>query len=73
MTTTTKKPARLLSRREVCDRVGVSYPTIWAWMRADKFPRSREIGGKIAWVESEIDTWITNLPVVRLKGDVEAA
>jgi predicted DNA-binding transcriptional regulator AlpA len=39
------------------------------------FPRSRDIGGKVAWIEAEVDAWIANLGVVRLKGDddVEAA
>lgn len=60
---------RLISKPEVLDRVGVSYPTLWAWMREGKFPRSRQLGGKAAWVESEIEDWITALPVRRLKGD----
>jgi prophage regulatory protein len=64
------KSARLLSRREVIDRVGVSYPTLWSWMRAGKFPRSRVVGGKVAWLESEIDRWIAELPIKPLKGDV---
>jgi predicted DNA-binding transcriptional regulator AlpA len=64
---------RLISKGEVLDRVGVTYPTIWAWMRGGKFPRSRDLGGKIGWIESEIDDWIANLPVRRLKGDAEAA
>jgi prophage regulatory protein len=67
-----KKPGdRLLSRREVLDRVGVSYPTLWHWMRAGTFPRSRDIGGKVAFIESEVDRWIANLPIVKLKGDAE--
>jgi prophage regulatory protein len=70
LTANPKKPVRLLSRREVMERVGVSYPTLWSWMRENKFPRSREIGGKVAWLESEVDKWITDLPVVQLKGDV---
>jgi predicted DNA-binding transcriptional regulator AlpA len=76
MATTTKKGtgARLLSRKEVMERVPVSYPTIWAWMRAGKFPRSRDIGGKVCWVESEIERWIADLPIAKLKGDaVDAA
>ena len=60
---------RLISKPEVLDRVGVTYPTIWAWMREGKFPRSRQLGGKAAWVESEIEKWIKDLPVRRLKGD----
>jgi prophage regulatory protein len=64
---------RLISKPEVLDRVGVTYPTIWAWMREGKFPRSRELGGKAAWIESEINAWIANRPVRRLKGDAAQA
>lgn len=64
---------RLISKPEVLDRVGVTYPTIWAWMREGRFPRSRELGGKAAWIESEINEWIANRPVRRLKGDAAQA
>jgi predicted DNA-binding transcriptional regulator AlpA len=63
---------RLLSKPEVIDRVGVTYPTIWQWMREGKFPRSRELGGRSAWLESEVDAWIINRPTRRLKGDKAA-
>ena len=61
--------SRLVSKPEVLDRVGVTYPTIWKWMREGSFPRSRAVGGKAFWVEAEIEKWITDLPVRRLKGD----
>jgi predicted DNA-binding transcriptional regulator AlpA len=64
---------KLLSRRELLERVPISYPNIWMQMRDGKFPRSRAIGGKVVWLESEIDEWITNLPITQLKGDTEAA
>jgi predicted DNA-binding transcriptional regulator AlpA len=64
------RPARLLSKREVLIRTCASYPTIWLWMREGTFPRSRELGGKTAWLESEIEAWISNRPVRRLKGDI---
>jgi prophage regulatory protein len=60
---------RLISKPEVLDRVGVTFPTIWKWMREGKFPRSRVLGGKTAWIESEVEAWIAALPVRRLKGD----
>ena len=60
---------RLLSKPEVLDRVGVTFPTLWKWMREGKFPRSRELGGKAAWIEAEVEAWIAALPVRRLKGD----
>jgi predicted DNA-binding transcriptional regulator AlpA len=61
-------PVRLLSRIEVCARIGVSYPTIWKWMRAGRFPRSRVMNdGKICWIESDVEKWIRDLPVQTLK------
>lgn len=54
---------------EVHERTGRTYPTIWAWMRAGKFPRSRDVNGRPAWLASEIETWIKSRPVKRLKGD----
>jgi prophage regulatory protein len=62
---------RLILKPEVLDRTGVTYPTIWQWMREGKFPRSRELGGKSAWVESEVTSWILSRPIRRLKGDTE--
>jgi prophage regulatory protein len=60
---------RLISKPEVLDRVGVSFPTIWKWMQVGKFPRSRELGGKVAWLEHEISAWILARPISRLKCD----
>ena len=60
---------RLISKPEVLDRVGVTFPTLWAWMRAGTFPRSRDLGGRACWLKSEIDAWIENRPIRRLKGD----
>jgi predicted DNA-binding transcriptional regulator AlpA len=68
---------RLLTKREVLDLTRVSYPTIWQWMRAGTFPRSRELGHagkktqKIVWLASEVEAWMTNLPVRELKGDAD--
>jgi predicted DNA-binding transcriptional regulator AlpA len=63
---------RLISKAEVLRRIGVSYPTIWKWMRDENFPRSRNLGGKSAWIESEVTAWIRNCPVVKLKGEIGA-
>ncbi len=60
---------RLIYKPELLDRVGLSYCTIWTMMRDGRFPRSRVVGGKIAWYESDIDRWLEQLPVRRLKGD----
>jgi predicted DNA-binding transcriptional regulator AlpA len=67
-------PVRLLSRIEVCARIGVSYPTIWKWMREGRFPRSRVMNdGKICWIESDVEKWILGLPVQTLKPADEEA
>ena len=54
---------------EVLERVGVSFPTVWLMMRRGEFPRARVVGGRSAWLSSEIDAWIAGLPIRRLKGD----
>ena len=64
---------RLMPKPKVLEAVGVTYPTLWKWMREGKFPRSRQVGGKTAWIEAEVEAWIANLPVRRLKGDDRAA
>ena len=38
-------------------------------MREGKFPRSRQIGSRVLWVESEVEAWLAALPVQPLKGD----
>src|SRR5262245_52375273 len=63
-------PPRLLARAEMLKRVALTYPTVWKMMIEGTFPRGRAIGnGRVAWLESEIEEWIENLPRQRLKGD----
>jgi predicted DNA-binding transcriptional regulator AlpA len=62
-------PVRLLNRKQVLERVGVTYPTLWTWMQQDRFPRARELGRRIAWLESEVEAWINALPLRQFKGD----
>jgi predicted DNA-binding transcriptional regulator AlpA len=63
---------RLLSKHDVVAITGLSFPTLWAWMRDGKFPRSRIVGGKSMWLYSEIHAWVAALPVRPLKGDTAA-
>jgi predicted DNA-binding transcriptional regulator AlpA len=60
---------RLMSKPEVCAVAGISYPALWVWMREGKFPRARIVFGRSMWLSTEIEKWIANLPVRRLKGD----
>jgi predicted DNA-binding transcriptional regulator AlpA len=67
-------PVLLLNKAKILAITGVSFPTIWAWMRArpPKFPRGREMGGKTVWRSDEVQAWIDGLPIRRLKGDVDS-
>ena len=64
---------RLLTKPEVCAIAHVSYPTLWQWMLAGKFPRSRIVAGRSMWLSTEVDAWLAELPVRPLKGDAAAA
>jgi predicted DNA-binding transcriptional regulator AlpA len=64
-----KVEQRLLAKAEVLERVGRTFPTLWLWMQQKKFPRARDLNGRPAWLESEVEDWIKALPVRRLKGD----
>ena len=66
-------PPRLIDKAELLHRVPISYPTIWLLMREGKFPRSRQVGDRALWVESEINAFIAGLPVKKLKGDATEA
>ena len=59
----------LLDKRQVLAVVGVTYPTLWSWMRRQTFPRSRIVGGKSMWRSDEIEAWLAGLPLRPLKGD----
>jgi predicted DNA-binding transcriptional regulator AlpA len=65
----TEKQRKLIGKSTVLERVPVTYPTIWSLMKKGLFPRSRILGGKICWLESEIDQWMEELPKRRFKGE----
>jgi predicted DNA-binding transcriptional regulator AlpA len=60
---------KLISKRQLLAKVPMSYPAVWQAMRDGRFPRSRAAGGRVFWVESEVDAWINGLPFQVLKGD----
>ena len=58
-------PNKILRRREVCDRTGLSYTTIWRYERAGLFPRRVQLNpnvtgmnSAVGWLESEVAEWI---------------
>jgi predicted DNA-binding transcriptional regulator AlpA len=66
------QPARLIDKAELLKRIPVTFPTIWAWIRAGNFPRSKNIGGKTAWIEAEVQAWIEARPDKVFKDDLTA-
>jgi predicted DNA-binding transcriptional regulator AlpA len=60
---------RLLDKAEVLAITGVTFPTVWSWMRQGTFPRSRVVGGKSMWLSTDIEAWLASLRVRKLKGD----
>jgi predicted DNA-binding transcriptional regulator AlpA len=64
---TRQAPVRLIFKKELLHRVGLSFPTIWRLMREDRFPPARVIGRKSAWYEHEINEYLAQLPLRRYK------
>jgi len=58
-----KKPLRILSKRQLLDKIPLTFPTIWARMRAGTFPRAVDYCGKTGWIEEEVDAWIKARPL----------
>jgi predicted DNA-binding transcriptional regulator AlpA len=64
-------PVHLLDKKDILEITNVTFPTVWAWMRAGTFPRSRVVGAKSMWLSSDIHAWLADLPMRALKGDAE--
>lgn len=60
MSASTKHSERLLRMPDVISRVGIKRSQIYALVRAGEFPQPIRLSERAtAWVESEIDDWIT--------------
>jgi predicted DNA-binding transcriptional regulator AlpA len=57
----------LLSKAQVLKKIPVTAPTLWAWVRAGKFPRPRAISNRTCWIEAEVDAWIRACPLRNYK------
>ena len=62
-----KKPISYVFKPEVLDRCGMTYPTLWAWMRKGEFPQSYDVGGRVAWRADEFEAWMASRPKRTLK------
>jgi predicted DNA-binding transcriptional regulator AlpA len=55
--------ARMIPKTEVLRLAGgVTFPTIWRWMKDKTFPMSFDVGGKVMWREDEIAAWLRSQP-----------
>jgi predicted DNA-binding transcriptional regulator AlpA len=56
-------PTRLIFKKQLLERVPLSYATIWRLMREGKFPRARQIGQRSVWVDAEVEAFLQALPL----------
>lgn len=50
---------KILRRRQVEERVGLSCSTIYAGVAAGTFPKPIQLGAQsVGWLESEVDAWL---------------
>ena len=62
----TGSSSRLIWRREVCDRTGLSYTSIWRTRTAGSVPAARRklnpesarLNSPVAWLDGEVSAWI---------------
>ncbi|GAB9246844.1 helix-turn-helix transcriptional regulator [Bradyrhizobium diazoefficiens] len=75
-TTTISKPGgvgeHFLSKKALCEKVGLTFPFIWQMIREGKFPQGRAVGSRTLWVASEIDAWILARPARAYRKSAEA-
>lgn len=66
-------PFRLLTIGEVAQRTRLSKPTIYRFVAAGVFPVQVQLGPhRVAWLEHEIDKWITSRAQARCSTFVSA-
>lgn len=54
---------RLLTYKELrAEKIKMARSTLWALEKQGRFPLRRIHGGRVYWVESEVDEWLANLP-----------
>ena len=49
---------RLLNLRDVMSRTSLSRTTIYRMMARAQFPASIALGGRVAWIDEEVEDWI---------------
>ncbi len=49
---------RLLHLRQVISRTSLSRTSIYRLQALGEFPKSIALGARVAWVESEVESWV---------------
>ena len=50
---------KVLSKRELTEMVGLSYPTVWRMMRRGQFPKPVPLSeNRVGWLETEVADWL---------------
>ena len=62
------EPDRLVSKEEVLQILGVTYPTVWRFVHEGKFPPGRYVGTRVFWRMSEVNAFIESLPRQAARG-----
>lgn len=67
-----KKALKILRRKQVEARTGLSRSTLYAYIKAGTFPASISIGARaVGWLEPEVDAWVENcIKVSRSAGHI---
>ena len=52
---------KLIRIKDVMERTGLARSTVYKYISEGRFPRPIKLGSRaVAWVESEIESWIQN-------------
>lgn len=62
---------RLLSIKEIRQRINCATSTVYRWMEQDHFPRPLRIGGMARWEEQDIDGFLERAKLRRTKSGVK--
>ncbi|AMF95107.2 transcriptional regulator [Vibrio fluvialis] len=61
-----ERPMRFLKLKEVMEKTALSRSAIYRKMNDGEFPESVSLGERaVAWVESEVDEWMTECLALR--------
>ena len=53
-----------LSKAQVLKKIPITGPTLWAWVRAGKFPRPRAVSpNTTVWLAAEVVEWMRARPL----------